>query len=187
MLQDQCQRLMDSLEESRRANEAITTERDHYKEFWSAMNNYHTVMSRFQVSAPSVGSLGFAGTPLPSQMVSSSSPSIPQFGAAPSPLIPQTDAPPFAISAYPLYNATAANLAAMDLKFQSHYQTAGEIVAPPPATHDDTIRNPDPSIPESTGSAAKTQSPETPSKHSSMKSIESYFTSNRKTILLALH
>ena len=171
---------MGSLEESRRANEAITAERDHYKEFWSAMNNYHTVMSRFQVSAPSVGSLGFAGAPLPSQMVYSSSPSIPQLGAAPSPLIPQTGAPPFATSAYPLYSATAANLAAMDLKFQPHYQTAGEIVAPPPAAHDGTTRNPDPSTPEPTGPAAKTQSPETPSKRSSMKSIESYFASNRK-------
>jgi hypothetical protein len=47
MLEDQCQRLMGSLEESRLANEALTAERDHYKEFWNAMNNYHTVMSRF--------------------------------------------------------------------------------------------------------------------------------------------
>lgn len=139
------------------------------------MNNYHTVMSRFQVSAPS-----FAGAPFPGQMDYSSPLSIPQLGAAPSPLIPQTGAPPFATSAYPVYSATAANLAAVDLKFQPHHQTAG---APPPAVHDGTTRDPAPSTPEPTGpaAAAKPQSPETPSKRTSMKSLESYFASARKT------
>ena len=154
-------------------------ERDHYKEFWTVMNNYHTVMSRFQVSASSVRSVGFAGA-LSSQMIYSSSPSIPQLGVAASSLIPQTVAPPFATSAYPLYSATAANLAAMDPKFQSHCQATGEIITPsPPITHDDMTRNPDPSTPEPIGSA-KIQSSETPSKRTSMKSIESYFTSIRK-------
>jgi hypothetical protein len=178
-LQDQCQRLMDSLEESRRTNEAITAERDHYKEFWTVMNNYHMMMSHFQVSASSVG---FTGAPLFSQMVCSSSPFIPQLGAAPLSLIPQTGVPPFITSAYPLYSIIAANLAAMDLKFQSHYQVTGEIVAPPPsAPHDDMIRNPDLFIPKPTESA-KIQSPETPSKRTSMKSIESYFASIRKSV-----
>jgi len=174
---------MGSLEESRRANMAITAERDHYKEFWTAMNNYHSVMSRFQVSAPSVGSLGFAGAPFPGQMDYSSPPSIPQLGTAPSPLIPQTGAPPFATSAYPVYSATAANLAAtVDLKFQPQYQTAG--APPPPAAHDGATRDPAPSTPEPTGPATAkppSQSPETPSKRTSIKSIESYFASARKT------
>jgi hypothetical protein len=150
------------------------------------MNNYHAVMSRFQVSAPLVGSLGFAGAPLPSQMVYSASPSIPQLGApsipqlgtAPSPLIPQTGAPPFATSAHPLFSATAANLAAMDLKLRTNSQPAGEIVAPPVAS-EGTTQISDPSTPEPTG-PEKTQSPETPSKRTSMKSIESYFSSVRK-------
>ena len=31
--------------------EALTSEKDHCKEFWQAMNNYHSVVSRFQVPA----------------------------------------------------------------------------------------------------------------------------------------
>ena len=53
-LEDQCQRLMGSLEESHRANEAVTAERDHYKEFWSAMNNYHTVVGDVSFSSPCI-------------------------------------------------------------------------------------------------------------------------------------
>jgi hypothetical protein len=89
---------MGSLEESRRANEALRAERDHYKEFWSVMNNYHTVMSRFQVPASSVG---FPGAPLPNQMGVYSSAPYAEFGAAPSPLSQQAGPPPFAVSGYP--------------------------------------------------------------------------------------
>ena len=173
---------MGSLEESRRANEAVTAERDHYKEFWSAMNNYHTVMSRFQVPASSVGSVGFAGAPLPTQMGVYSSSPFPQFGAATSPLIRQTVTPPFAASGYPSYGA-AANLSGMDLKpFQSqpHSQPVGEIVAPAPLIHDGTTNTPKPSTPEPTTVPPNTQSPVTPSKRILMKSIESYFASPKK-------
>lgn len=52
-LQDQCTRLMGSLEEARRTIQTVTAEKDHYKEFWQAMNNYHSVMARFQVVPPS--------------------------------------------------------------------------------------------------------------------------------------
>lgn len=51
-LQDQCTRLMGSLEEARRTIKSVTAEKDHYKEFWQAMNNYHSVMLRFQVVPP---------------------------------------------------------------------------------------------------------------------------------------
>ena len=52
LLKDQCERLMGSLEESRRTIEALTKEKDYYKEFWQITNNYHSVMARFQVPAP---------------------------------------------------------------------------------------------------------------------------------------
>ena len=51
-LQDQCTRLMGSLEEARRTIQTVTAEKDHYIEFWQAMNNYHSVMARFQVVPP---------------------------------------------------------------------------------------------------------------------------------------
>ena len=51
-LQDQCTRLMGSLEEARQTIKTVTAEKDHYKEFWQAMNNYHSVMARFQVVPP---------------------------------------------------------------------------------------------------------------------------------------
>jgi hypothetical protein len=54
-LEDQCARLMGSLEEARRTITSLTAEEDPYKEFWQAMNNYHNVMSRFQVSAATAG------------------------------------------------------------------------------------------------------------------------------------
>ena len=54
-LEDQCARLMGSLEEASRTITSLTAEEDPYKEFWQAMNNYHNVMSRFQVSAATAG------------------------------------------------------------------------------------------------------------------------------------
>ena len=39
---------MGSLEEARRTIEALVQEKDYYKYFWQAMNNYHSVLSRFQ-------------------------------------------------------------------------------------------------------------------------------------------
>jgi len=44
---------MGSLDEARRTIKTVTAEKDHYKEFWQAMNNYHSVMARFQVVPPS--------------------------------------------------------------------------------------------------------------------------------------
>ena len=38
--------------------EALTAERDHYKEFWQAMTSYHNVMTRFQLPLPAVAFLG---------------------------------------------------------------------------------------------------------------------------------
>ena len=66
----------------------------------------------------------------------------------------------------------------MDLKFQSHYQTAS---ASSPIIHDDTIRDSNSFTPESIEFTAKTQSSKIPSKYTSMKSIESYFAFVRKT------
>jgi len=48
-LKDQCKRLMGSLEESRKAIETLSTERDYYKDFWTATNNYQSVMSKFNI------------------------------------------------------------------------------------------------------------------------------------------
>jgi len=146
------------------------------------MNNYHTVMSRFQVPASSVG---FPGAPLPNQMGVYSSAPYPQFGAAPSPLSQQAGPPPFAVSGYPLYGAAVANLSGMDLKpFQSqpHSEPVGEIVAPAPLIHDGTAQDktPKPSTPEPTTVPANTQTPDTPSKRIFMKSIDSYFASAKK-------
>jgi len=64
---------MGSLEESRRIIEALTAERDHYKEFWQAMTNYHSVMARFQVPAPAIA---VSAAPLPTQMASTPIPQI---------------------------------------------------------------------------------------------------------------
>lgn len=58
-MEDQCHRLMGSLEEARRTIEMLTAEKDHYKEFWQAMSNYHSVMSRFRVPAATVPQLSF--------------------------------------------------------------------------------------------------------------------------------
>ena len=71
----------------------------------------------------------------------------------------------------------------MDLKpFQSqpHSQPVGEIVALAPLIHDGTTNTLKPSTPEPTTVPANTQSPDTPSKRISMKSIESYFASAKK-------
>ena len=51
-LEDQCHRLMGSLEEACRTIEDLTKERDHFREFWVTMKNYHSVMSRFHTSSP---------------------------------------------------------------------------------------------------------------------------------------
>ena len=63
-LKEQCVTLMCTLEETRRENEAIKKERDHYKEFWQAMNTYHSVMSRFQLPTEFI-----PAAPFPSQVL----------------------------------------------------------------------------------------------------------------------
>lgn len=63
-LEDQCERLMGTLEETRRALDYVTAEKDHYKEFWQAMNNYHSVMSRFQVPTATIQAAPFGSQPL---------------------------------------------------------------------------------------------------------------------------
>ena len=105
-LQDQCQRLMGSLEEARRIIETLTQEKDYYKDFWQAMNNYHNVMSRFQIPTPALTAAPFA-THFPYS--SSSAP------------VSQVNAPQFAVSAYPLYNATT-NLTVSELQHQQSQQ-----------------------------------------------------------------
>lgn len=49
-VEDQCARLMRSLEEARRTIETLTAERDHYNQFWQATNNFYSAMSQFQVA-----------------------------------------------------------------------------------------------------------------------------------------
>jgi hypothetical protein len=49
-LEDQCMRLMNSLEEARRTNETLTAERDQYKQFWQATSDFYSAMSQFQVA-----------------------------------------------------------------------------------------------------------------------------------------
>jgi hypothetical protein len=90
-LEDQCERLMGSLEESRRIIEALTKEKDHYKEFWQVTNNYHCVMSRFQVPAPTAA---VTSGSFPSQIACSTS------------LAPlKMTAPPFPRPGYPAFTA----------------------------------------------------------------------------------
>jgi hypothetical protein len=91
LLEDQCERLMGSLEESRRIIEALTKEKDHYKEFWQVTNNYHCVMSRFQVPAPTAA---VTSGSFPSQIACSTS------------LAPlKMTAPPFPRPGYPAFTA----------------------------------------------------------------------------------
>jgi hypothetical protein len=164
---------MGSVEESRRIIEALTEEKDHYKEFWQAMNNYHSVMSRFQVQAPTV-----TGSPFPSQLAYSSS-------VAP---IPQVNAPQYPASGYPLYSGNTINPTYLDFQSQQGGYPHSQPTQPPqpPAIAAPAIPDvgsqPESSLLHLTPQpAAKiSQSPETPSKRDSTKGIDSYFTPMKK-------
>jgi hypothetical protein len=95
---------MRSLKESRRTIEALTAEKDHYKEFWLVTNNYHSVMSRFQVPAPTAG--GHFTTQL-----HYSPPALPLFNTSPYP-----------VSGYPLYASTSSNLTVTSTQLPSSQQ-----------------------------------------------------------------
>ena len=87
---------MGSLEEARRTIEALAQEKDYYKDFWQATNNYHSVMSRFQVPAPSLTT-----APFTSHFPYSSA-------SAP---VSQVNTPQFSVSSYPLYSGATGLVA----------------------------------------------------------------------------
>lgn len=169
VLQDQCERLMGSLEESRRTIDALTAEKNHYKEFWLVTNNYHSLMSRFQVPAPTT-------SPFPTPLHYPSSLGVPQFNA-----------PPYPVSGYPVYSSTASNLIVTDSQAPQSQQEEQPQLIPvqePLATSSPIIpevtpqkENPTPSTPEP-ALANNTQSPDTPSK----RTIASYFASAKKPV-----
>lgn len=98
-MEDQCDRLMGSLEEARRTINALTAEKDHYKEFWQAMNTYHSVMSRFQVPTVTATHLSFPYN-TPSQAAQN----------------------PFMGAGFPMYNNQALPTIGSGPLFQSHEQ-----------------------------------------------------------------
>jgi len=164
---------MGSLEEARRTIEALAQEKDYYKDFWQATNNYHSVMSRFQVPAPSLTT-----APFTSHFPYSSS-------SAP---VSQVNAPQFSVSSYPLYSGTTGLVASEMHHLQS--QEEGQPQPYPPRQSTITTptvpdvapqtQNPLLSTPETAAKVA--QSPETPSKREATKSIESYFTSAKQAV-----
>ena len=142
-------------------------------------NNYHSIMSRFQVSASAVPITAGPG-PLP---IYSSSPPIQQIGGPP--YLP----PGYTAPGYPLYTVATPNLTVSNPQsHQSQPQSQPPNTVPAPVIADVTPQkdNPNPSTPDHP-TAATTQSPETPSKRESMKSIEFYFVSfsRKPTIPLA--
>jgi len=176
VLQDQCERLMGSLEESRRKIDALTAEKDHYKEFWLVTNNYHSLMSRFQVPAPTTA---ITASPFPAPLHYSSSLGVPQFNA-----------PPYPVSGYPVYSSTSSNRIVTDSQApQSQQEEQPQLIpvqeplaATSPIVPEVTPpkENPTPSTPEP-AVANNTQSPDTPSK----PTIASYFASAKKPVPLS--
>jgi hypothetical protein len=145
------------LEEARRTITALTAEKDHYKEFWQAMNNYHNVMSRFQVSAATAGPpISFPFNP-----------------------VSQGVANPF-ISSFPMYNTQAPNAGPQSQEqlssspLQSHQSNTGAGAHP---THQGTPSRSASTQPMDLSSPLapqRSQPPETPKKEAA-KPIESYF------------
>jgi hypothetical protein len=171
LLEDQCERLMGSLEESRRIIGALTKEKDHYKEFWQVTNNYHSVMSRFQVPAPTAA------------VTSGSFPSQIAYSTSLTPL--KMTAPPIPRPGYPAFTAPDSQSQQADHPQSKPTQeiaikpvqepTQQPVVAPPiPEVMSQAI----PSTPEA-AAAVNIQSPETPSK----RTIMSYFTTVNKSVV----
>jgi len=161
-LQDQCERLMGSLEESRRTIEALTAERDHYKEFWQAMNNYQSVMSRFQVPAAAAA---ITPGPLGSQ-IAVTLPSINALSIAALHPVNTTSSP-----GYPVYPGSGAQPPPSQQGGQPQVNAAPPDLPP-------KMDIPVPSTPEPVA-ATGTQSPETPSK----RTIKDFFTNVKKPVV----
>ena len=167
LLENQCERLMSSLEESRRTIEALTKEKDHYKEFWQVTNNYHSVMSRFQVPAPTA------------TVTPASFPSHIAYSSSLAPL--QMAVSSFPGSGYPAFTASDSqpqqsqqaerprDKSAQEVDTQSRQEASQQPVA---------FFVPDiSSTPEATA-AAHNQSPQTPSK----RTILAYFAPVSKSV-----
>jgi hypothetical protein len=149
---------MGSLEESRCTIEALTAERNYYKEFWQAMNNYHSIISHFQVPAPTMAMPG----PFPSQNA----------------LPPINAIAPFHTTAFPVSSHQGEHPQPNPAQPPA-VRSITEYASAPPVSPN-TAPTKDVPILSTPKAAAltSTQSPETPSK----RTIQSYFTPVKKPV-----
>lgn len=169
-LEEQCVALMYTLEEARREIEALKKERDHYKEFWQAMNTYHSVMSRFQLSTGSIPS-----APFPSQVLYPN--------AAPQDMPSEYSMYSFPRASPSTFQAASSSLQNSTPTVPSHpVSPVNPKVIPQPQINPSLHQSPSQVPPFSTVN----RSPETPQKKPRDKPIESYFGTSkspeRKTV-----
>ena len=150
--------LMCTLEETRCENEAIKKERDHYKEFWQAMNTYHSVMSRFQLPTGSIPAAPFPSqVQYPNPAPHDLTPDFPMYSSGTSSSTLQAAPPSLQDSTpiVPLDSVSPVNATAI----------------PQPQIHALSLQS-NPQVPPS---SIVNSTPETPKKKSQDKPIESYF------------
>ncbi len=163
-LQDQCKRLMGSLEDARQTIKTLAEERDYYRDFWIATNNYQSVMSKFNIQTPFQPS----PSPYPPMLQSTSTSSLPVFS-------------------HSQYNASSNQFKPLAILPQKLYTTSNSSFAS--AFSADNLQNQplqplhehsEPAASSSTLVMTTESTHQTPPKRDSTRAIDSFFTSVKK-------